>query len=293
MADDDNSRPAVSAGPVGRRAAVHLVALVGVWLLLTTAMAYPFLAGRYDSLAFPVSTMAQVFGVVGLPLVPGGLGWLLAPRHGHAWAALALVVGTAVALAVALFAALGVGYLFGVLTLLVGLWALGRLRPALRATQGHAPRARHPAALYLVTLPALALASQWMLAGPLTEWSRDRAMASAAPLIADIERYREAHGRYPLSLTAQHADYTPGVVGIERYGYLARGESYNLSFEQPRFLLDRFGTREWVVYNPRNEHRMYSHAAWLLSPHEADPRAQGWYASGDAGQPHWMYFLFD
>ena len=67
----------------------------------------------------------------------------------------------------------------------------------------------------------------------------------------------------------------------------------DLSFEQPRFLLDRFGTREWVVYNPRDQHRAYSHIAWLLpSPDVAEPN-QGWYASGRTDHPHWMYFLFD
>ncbi len=75
---------------------------------------------------------------------------------------------------------------------------------------------------------------------------------------------------------------------------MAQGDSYNLSFEQPRFLLDRFGTREWVVYNLRDEHRSYSHAAARLSSRVLAERAiQGWYASGDNGHARSRYFWFD
>jgi hypothetical protein len=59
-------------------------------------------------------------------------------------------------------------------------------------------------------------------------------------------------------------------------------------------LFDNIGTREWVVYNPRDEHRMYSHTSWflLLSPEELE-RSQGWYAVHDSPTPHWKYFSFD
>lgn len=151
----------------------------------------------------------------------------------------------------------------------------------------------HPAPLYLMLLPALALASQLALAAPVARWSRDRAIANAGEFIADIEQYHTRHGRYPVSLQAQNRDYHPDVIGVEQYFYVSRGDSYNLSFEQPRFLLDRLGTREWVVYNPRDEHRVYSHTAWLLpSPDVLEP-SQGWYAFGETGHAHWRYFWFD
>jgi hypothetical protein len=151
----------------------------------------------------------------------------------------------------------------------------------------------HPAPVYLVCLPMLALAAQLALVAPMTRASRDRAIANASAFIDDIEQYHARHGRYPASLQAQNRDYYPDVVGVERYIYVPQGDSYNLSFEQPRFLLDRFGTREWVVYNPRDEHRVYSHTAWLLPPPEVAEPSQGWYASGETGYAHWMYFLFD
>ena len=56
----------------------------------------PFLPGRYDSLAVPLSLMARIFGVVGLLLVPVGALWvafgywsrLAARQYGIAIAAL-------------------------------------------------------------------------------------------------------------------------------------------------------------------------------------------------------------
>src|SRR5688572_30123657 len=40
----------------------------------------PFLPGRYDRLAVPLSGMAQLFGVVGLLLVPVGVLWMATER---------------------------------------------------------------------------------------------------------------------------------------------------------------------------------------------------------------------
>jgi hypothetical protein len=279
--------------PARHSVATHLALVVGIALLLVFCMVYPFLPGGYDRLAVPLSTMAQVFGVVGLALVPCGLLWLTMPRFGFALSVLSTAVGTCVALILALFATLSVGNAFGVLTLAAWVCVLAQLMPRLKRLKGAASSGFHPAPVYLVCLPVLALAAQLALAAPMARASRDRAIANASPYIADIERYHARHGRYPVSLQAQNRDYYPDVVGVERYVYVPQGDSYNLSFEQPRFLLDRFGTREWVVYNPRDAHRVYSHTAWLLPPLEVAEPSQGWYASGETGYPHWMYFLFD
>lgn len=275
-----------------RNVAMHAALIVGIAALLAVSTVYPFIPGRYDRLALPLSTMVQVFGVVGLALVPVGVLWFILPRYGFVLAVLATAVGAAITLILALFATLSVGNAFGVLTLVVGLYVLIRLLPRLRQLRRADDRRPPPAPLYLVLLPVLALASQLTLAGPVARWSRDHAIANAGAFIADIEQYASTHGRYPVSLEAQNRDYHPDIVGVEQYVYVPRGDSYNLSFEQPRLLLDRFGTREWVVYNPRDEHRVYSHTMWLLPPPDVEP-PQGWYASGDAGHPHWRYFLFD
>jgi hypothetical protein len=271
----------------------HLAAILGALTLLAFVMGYPFLPGNHDRLAVPLSTMAQVFGVVGLALVPGGLLWLVMPRHGFALAVLATAVGTGVALILALFATLSVGNAFGVLTFASWVYVLVRLMPRLTRLKSAEGRRFQPAPLYLVLLPVVALGSQLAMAAPMARWSRNRAIVNAAGFIADIEQSRARHGRYPASLQAQNRDYHSDVIGVEQYLYMPQGESYNVSFEQPRFLLDRFGTREWVVYNPRDGHRVYSHTAWLLSPPDVAEPSQGWYASGDTGHRHWMYFLFD
>ena len=262
-------------------------------MLLVLCMVYPFLPGGYDRLAVPLSTMAQVFGVVGLALVPGGLLWLTMPRFGFALSMLSTAVGTCVALILALFATLSVGNAFGVLTLAAWVYVLVQLIPRLKRPKRAESSGFHPAPVYLVCLPVVALAAQLALAAPMARASRDRAIANASAFIGDIEQYHARHGRYPVSLQAQNRDYYADVVGVERYIYVPQDDSYNLSFEQPRFLLDRFGTREWVVYNPRDEHRVYSHTAWLLPPPDVAEPSQGWYASGETGHAHWMYFLFD
>jgi hypothetical protein len=143
--------------------------------------------------------------------------------------------------------------------------------------------------LYLVVVPSAALIAQLALATPLTERSRAIAIQNSADMIRDIEAYHAEHGHYPASLFAVYPDYSPGIFGVPQYHYEPNGEAYNLTFEQPRFLLDDFGAREFVMYNPRDEHALTSHAVWRLS----HPKLQGWYAVQDTGVPYWKYFLFD
>lgn len=276
-----------------RTGVLHLACAAAIAAALVLLMVYPFLPGKHDPLAVSLAVGVQVFGVVGLLLVPIGVLWLAVPKHAFAWAMLAMVVGILVVLVLSLIATLSTGNAFGLLTLGACVYALVRLGHGAWQRRRTGTLARHPAPLYLVLLPILTCVASWTARAPLTTWSRDRAIAQAAPLIADIEQYRAAHGRYPVSLEAQHKDYEPGVVGVERYAYLPRGDAYNISFETPRFLFDRFGTREWVVYNPRDEHRVYSHAAWLMPPPEVPEPGQGWYASGETGHAHWRYFWFD
>lgn len=271
----------------------HVAVLAGIASLLALGTIYPFLPGRYDSLAIPLSTMTQVFGVVGLALVPCGVLWFLMPKHGFAFAVLTTIVATGIALILALFATLSVGNAFGVLTLGAWICALAVIIPRLRRMKRTESRGRHAAPMYLVLLPVCAFVIQLAVATSMTRQSRDVAIANATAFIDDIEQYYQGHGHYPVALQAQNIDYRPGVIGVQRYYYVPQGDSYNLSFEQPRFVLDRFGTREWVVYNPRDSHRVFSHVAWMLPPPEVVESSQGWYAFGETGRAHWRYFLFD
>lgn len=266
----------------------NILIVIVLAALMIFAIAYPFLPGEYDPMALPVSIIVQSFGLIGLPLVIIGAVWLLIPRRAFIMAIVSLVYGVFVMLMISLLATLSVGKIFGVLTLLV--WTsffvvlipkIGGLRTSI---MGY-----NPAPLYLITLPVVSLVCQLLLVGPLTDRSRDRAIAMAAQYIDDIELYHSTNGSYPVTMHAQHKDYQTNVVGVERYFYSPQDNGYSLSFEQPRFLMDRFGTREWVVYSPGNNHEMYSHTEWHMRP--GNP--QGWYASGLTKHEKWKWFYFD
>lgn len=55
---------------------------------------------------------------------------------------------------------------------------------------------------YIVVLPLVALIAKFTLVGYASVFSRNHAIDNSAPMIADIERFREAKGQYPRSLVA-------------------------------------------------------------------------------------------
>jgi MFS family permease len=281
----------------------HLARIILIAFLIALCIVYPFLSGEYDLLAMPLSTIAQGFGVLGVLLVPVGAVWLIAELRrrrrpikgrGFVFAVITVIIGTLITAALTLAGLGTVGPSLALFLLVLGLYSLSKLIPILRAMR-HSERDRfNPTPLYLVTLPLAALIVQIAAAAPLTASSRARAIASSAEMIANIEAYRQAQGRYPHSLLGVWKDYYPHVVGIERYYYRPERDAYNLYFEQPRFMLDRVGTREFVVYNPRDEHLMVSHPSLmlLLTPAQFES-SPGWYRVHDAGTDHWRSFWFD
>lgn len=286
----------------------HSAMLFGITALIVLCIVYPFLPGKYDGLAVAISTMAQTFGIFGLPLVPVGVGWLvyevkkrarrkqnhLVQSRGYCFGLAFAIAATFVALVVSLVAYATAGLSFGALSLALWLAIVFRLLPKLWALKKAESEAFNPMPLYLLFVPTAVLLCQLTLAAPVTEFSRNHAIAQSAQLIHDIEEYRTHNGRYPISLSAVYADYFPSVAGIEKYHYAPSGDAYNLYFEQPRFLLDNFGTREFVVYNPLDEQTMISHTGWILVLSPEELRAnQGWYAVYDASSVHWKCFWFD
>jgi hypothetical protein len=286
----------------------HLVCMGGATALIVLGILLPFLPGSHDVLALPLSTMTQASGVLGLLLLPVGIPWLVYELRQQArrkrglpvkarrlfFMLAALAAASVVVLGLSLVGLATVGLSWCVLVLALWLYVVARLVPGLRREMAAETARLHPAPPYLVFLPAAALAAQLVLAGPVTDFSRSRAITQAAELIRDLEGHRAREGSYPSSLAAVWRDYQPSVAGIERYHYAPNGEAYDLFFEQPRFLLDHPGTREFVVYNPLDQHVMISHASWiLLLPAEELWRNQGWYALHDAASPHWRRFFFD
>ena len=270
----------------------HVVFIALLAALLVFVMLRPFLPGRYDALAAPLSTMVQVFGVAGLLVVPIGIAWFVRERQGNgrgkrrSFVPLAVTGALMVALIVSLAGAATGGASLGMLTFMLAGYA------GTRAWMAHdAPRA---VALYLVALPVLVLLAQLTLAAPMTSWSRNHAIAQSEPFIRGIEQYAATNGAYPESLAAEWADYETGIVGSKPYLYARKGAAYNVYFEQPRFLLDRPGTIEFVVYNPRGQHMITGHAATILRSTPARQlEGTGWYEARDTGAPHWKSFLFD
>ncbi|MEZ4904538.1 MAG: hypothetical protein R2822_23710 [Spirosomataceae bacterium] len=255
-------------------------------------VAYPFLSGDYDRLAMPISTMIQVFGLVGLALVPIGILWLVIPKYRFGFAIMALIISTFVILCYLSFCYVECWKIFrSAYTVTMEVYRC-TFNSAGKIIKKQTQKKANWLPAYLIYLPVFTLLFQLTLAKHLTQLSRNRAIENANRFIRHIEEYYTQIGQYPLTLQAQNKDYYPDVVGVEKYLYAPHRKSYNLSFEQPRFLLDKFGTREWVVYNPLDENSVYSHTAWLLPTEQAEP-SQGWYASGDTGHQHWKYFLFD
>jgi hypothetical protein len=258
--------------------------------LLATAILLPFLPGRYDPLAMSLSAAATGVSFGGLLLVPIGVAWLISSR-GYALAKLALVVATPVAAGAALAAAANGSMTTGVIMLAAWVIWLVHLWRRVRAARTVGADLARTAPIALIVVPLVAMAVRTALSGSASAWSRDRAIANSAALIADLERFRERTGAYPVALDSVWPDYHPGVIGIERYQYEPSGEGYNLYFEHPSTNL---AVREIVMYNPRGEQDISGHAFDLLqlSPEEIR-RQRGYFASYDLPRAGWRRFLFD
>ncbi len=270
------------------------IATASAGVVLCTLL--PFLPGPFDPLALPLSMMARVAGFIGLLFAPIGALWMassysraLAGKQ-HAWGVAALIVSSLVWAGVSL-AAFALGSLsLALVCLALGVYMIVRITPRLTALK--TPPTPTPArALYLLVVPIAVFLVQQALLEPAVVFSRNHAIRNSAQLIADIEQYRTTRGQYPPSLLSVHKDYSPGIIGIEKFHYEPSGDAYNLLFEQP---VSPLGTQEFVVYNPRDKQTATSHALDLLqyTPERLE-LARGYYAVHDVPHTHWKYFWFD
>jgi len=286
----------------------HIIQISTLTVIAITVIFYPFMPGTYDSAALGVSTIIQLFEVVGLLIVPLGVAWMFYEMRkqvrrkkdlpnktrGYQFALSVLVIASILLAPISLLILFGVGISFGLLALTLWFSAILRLRPGLKALKESEGEGFNSAPLYLIVIPLIVLVVQFLLARPATEFSRNYVIANSTEMIEDIEQYHTTYGQYPEVLLAAWKDYYPEIVGVEKFHYVPYEGAYNLYFEQPRLFFDIFGTREFVVYNPLDEHIMLSHTSWfvLLTPDELKEN-QGWYAVNDASSPHWKYFWFD
>src|SRR5690606_31882794 len=150
---------------------------------------------------------------------------------------------------------------------------------------------RDPTPLRLVLVPLLSIGFQVLALPIAADRSRDRAIEHSAPLIAEIESFRERRGHYPTSLQSLNPDVPTGVMGIDRFHYEPSGEAYNLYFVRLHVELD---AKEVVMFNPRDEQRFTSHDLDLLQyDGEALDLRRGDRRRTRLEHPHWVSILFD
>ena len=99
---------------------VHALGIIATTAFIMLCTLLPFLPGRYDSLAAPLSTLAQVGGVGGVVLLtPVGALWLVADRSRRlagkrfGFALAALIAGSLVWALVSLGALAQGGFVLG------------------------------------------------------------------------------------------------------------------------------------------------------------------------------------
>jgi hypothetical protein len=274
----------------------HLLGIAAVSSVILYLTFLPFTPGRYDPAASTMSFLAQLSGIIGLLLVPLGIGWLIHEMRRHATApdrrriflwmtivAVAIVVGIVVLAALASSLAIGTGLFL----LYAGALTGGIRRTRALSRQTPAPRNVDLTALHLIAVPIVVLAVQSTFVAGAVRASRNIAIDNASELIDAVETYHDTNGQYPQSLLAVWPDYLPGTSGVSHYDYQRTGTGYTISFEQFRF--HPIGTREIVVYSPQDQHAFISHASWRLT----HPELQGWYAAHDTDRARWRYFWFD
>jgi hypothetical protein len=278
---------------------MNLLGIAAATTLIIGCTLLPFLPGSYDGLAVPLSAMARIVGTFGLVLVPAGTLWLATDRSARLarWQVLSTVLlviaASLTAALMVVIAAIQSGVVLAVVVLALASYGMRCAWTMARRQRGQGDMRHRVIPLYLTVVPFASAVLQLALIERATESSRQRAMRNAAPLIASIEHYRAANGHYPVSLLSVWRDYSPGVIGIERYHYEPRFDAYDLVFEQ---FTHRFGTREFVVYNPRDQQAVTAHVFDLLelTPEQlALEQQRGHYEEAPAGIPHWKLFRFD
>lgn len=282
--------------------------MVGViFIIMLAVLVYPLMPGDYDPLSIPLSAFVQLYSGLGLLTIIPAMLWLLRNikypdlnvgdhhlllKHriylkSYFWSTFAVLLVTTAVITFFLSFLLG---LFLFITLIAVTRNLFR-----KISGSKSPLLLSyclPSALGL--LPVLLFVFQLAFDEPLTNWSRNKAILNSNELIVEIQNYKDRKGVYPTSLNAVNKDYLTGITGIEKYYYSYDNTTFNVYFEQPRFFTYRFGTREFVVYNPDDKHLMMSHVVWhmILEPVQMRNN-QGWYESVETGIPHWKSFLFD
>jgi len=151
----------------------------------------PYLPGRYDSLAVPLSLMCQIFGKVGLLLVPVGALWvasgywsrLAGKQHGIAIAAL---IASSIVWVIVSLGALVSGLLLGLGAIALWVYVVSRVMPRLKLLKHATPRPIGAAGFYLLIVPVVVALLQMAVVAPAIEFSRSRAIRNSAASALEV-----------------------------------------------------------------------------------------------------------
>ncbi len=265
----------------------HWLQLVSLNLVVILCIFLPFIPGPYDNLSLGLSALAQVSGLIGLPLVPVGIFWLIQeikkktgqanPQShwgsGYYYAITATFICALISLFILLVLLMMIGPSAIVIALLVMGFSLYKIWPTIKNLKNNKRTLFNVAPLYLLSIPLLAFSVRMFFIGPISDYSRNYAIEQGQGMIQAIENYYEKKNHYPESIECLHDTPKPSIMGIEEFQYARNGDAYNLSFVQWAHV---FATKEVVMYNKNDEHNVIGH-----------------FASYDANQPHWRYYWLD
>mgnify|MGYP000859802162 CR=1 FL=1 len=286
----------------------HFVCIIFVCILAILFIFLPYFPGGYDHLAVMISSIIQIASFISLLLVPVGILWFIYERvqrkkgkNGSrkcvSFAITGQIVLSLIVIVCSLAAIGGIGNFRGSLMLGVFLpiifvcYTNSLIIPRIKQMKNSDTHRQSFIPLYMIIIPIVVVIFRVTLISPAINYSTNYAIEQSAPLIQDLEEYYSKTGQYPVSLQGLWKDYSPNVMGIERYYYEPNGEAYNLFFEQ--FSSD-FSAREIVMYNKFDEHIIRSHPSFIFTlPPEEFERYRGYFAEFDLPKPHWKYFLFD
>jgi hypothetical protein len=273
----------------------HLVRACFIVAAVIAATFLPYVAGGYDPLAGPLSGMAWALGRVGLVFVPIGGLWLWASAGAIYDSPRWLRHVTSATCSLIVFVMVVMGFVSSGPLMALAVAAIGGkllIRIVRRLRNGDAPLAPSPMAAACVAIaPIVVFAVQSMFIDSAANYARNRLIANGAPLIAEIERYCDRNGAYPLSLFSIWGDYKPSVWGVERYHYERTGDAYNVIVREPSL---GFGTKRFIVYNPLDRQRVTVHEQDRLVLDEAglDADNAGYTIVEPLPQEHWKACLF-
>jgi hypothetical protein len=172
-----------------------MIRIAAITILAVACMFYPFLPGSHDRLAVTLSTMAQLFGVVGLLLVPIGAAWLIyefVKRRTHRpgqpefadrtdkriyFEVVALAASSLVAAVVALGAATQTGFSLGLGVLILWAYVAWQWLRGMWHSRSGAISGFNYTPLYLILVPSILSIVRLAFIQRAVEFSRNRAIA--------------------------------------------------------------------------------------------------------------------